>query len=74
MSLIRITNGTVYDPVNGVDGVVQDIWIQDDGGLTFCPDVMRAWCATTRSGSRRIPRSSSRIIRSLKATCPAVEK
>jgi formylmethanofuran dehydrogenase subunit A len=29
MSLLRIANGTVYDPANGVDGVVQDIWIQD---------------------------------------------
>jgi formylmethanofuran dehydrogenase subunit A len=29
MSLLKIANGTVYDPANGVDGVVQDVWIQD---------------------------------------------
>jgi formylmethanofuran dehydrogenase subunit A len=29
MSLLRIANGTVYDPANGIDGVVRDIWIQD---------------------------------------------
>src|SRR6266702_7660691 len=29
MTLLRIENGTVYDPANGIDGVVQDIWIQD---------------------------------------------
>jgi formylmethanofuran dehydrogenase subunit A len=29
MTLLRIANGTVYDPANGVNGLVQDIWIQD---------------------------------------------
>jgi formylmethanofuran dehydrogenase subunit A len=29
MSLVKIANGTVYDPANHVDGVVQDIWIRD---------------------------------------------
>jgi formylmethanofuran dehydrogenase subunit A len=29
MTLLRIANGTVYDPANHVDGVVQDVWIQD---------------------------------------------
>jgi formylmethanofuran dehydrogenase subunit A len=29
MSLFKIANGTVYDPANGVNGVVQDLWIQD---------------------------------------------
>jgi formylmethanofuran dehydrogenase subunit A len=29
MSFLRIANGTVYDPANGIDGVVRDIWIQD---------------------------------------------
>jgi formylmethanofuran dehydrogenase subunit A len=28
-SALRITNGRVYDPANGLDGVVQDICIQD---------------------------------------------
>jgi formylmethanofuran dehydrogenase subunit A len=27
--LIKITGGTVYDPTNGVDGQVRDIWISD---------------------------------------------
>src|SRR6266699_4236619 len=31
MSLFRIANGTLYDPANGIDGVVQDLWIQDEG-------------------------------------------
>ncbi|MCS6852311.1 MAG: formylmethanofuran dehydrogenase subunit A [Gemmataceae bacterium] len=29
MSLFLIANGTVYDPANGIDGVVRDVWIQD---------------------------------------------
>src|SRR6267142_5880132 len=29
MPLLKIANGTVYDPANGVDGVVKDIWIRD---------------------------------------------
>ncbi|MEQ9070607.1 MAG: amidohydrolase family protein [Gimesia chilikensis] len=29
MSLFRIKNGTVYDPANGVNGEVRDLWIQD---------------------------------------------
>src|SRR5258707_441501 len=29
MKLVRIANGTVHDPANNVDGVVQDLWIQD---------------------------------------------
>jgi formylmethanofuran dehydrogenase subunit A len=29
MSLLKITNGTVYDPAHGVDGVTKDIWIRD---------------------------------------------
>src|SRR5947208_1287609 len=29
MSLLKIANGTIYDPANGVNGVVQDLWIQD---------------------------------------------
>ncbi len=30
MPLLKIANGTVYDPINGVNGVVTDLWIQDD--------------------------------------------
>ena len=29
MSSLRITGGTIYDPANGVDGQVGDIWIVD---------------------------------------------
>lgn len=28
--LTRIKGGTIYDPINGIDGVVQDIYIDDD--------------------------------------------
>jgi formylmethanofuran dehydrogenase subunit A len=27
--LLKIANGTVYDPANGIDGQIRDIWIQD---------------------------------------------
>lgn len=29
MALVKIANGTVYDPANGIDGVIMDIWIRD---------------------------------------------
>jgi formylmethanofuran dehydrogenase subunit A len=29
VSLLKIANGTIYDPVHNVDGVIHDIWIQD---------------------------------------------
>jgi formylmethanofuran dehydrogenase subunit A len=29
MTLLKIANGTIYDPANGVDGQVRDLWIQD---------------------------------------------
>lgn len=29
MSLFKVAGGTVYDPKNGIDGEVRDIWIQD---------------------------------------------
>ena len=28
-SLFKIIGGTVYDPVHEVDGLMQDLWIQD---------------------------------------------
>jgi formylmethanofuran dehydrogenase subunit A len=34
--LLKIANGTVYDPANGVDGLVQDLWIQD-GKIVAAP-------------------------------------
>ena len=36
MSLLKIANGTVYDPVHNVKGVVHDIWIQD-GKIVAAP-------------------------------------
>ncbi len=29
MTLLRIKGGTVYDPRNGIDGQVRDVWVQD---------------------------------------------
>jgi formylmethanofuran dehydrogenase subunit A len=29
MPLLKIAGGTVYDPANGIDGAVQDIWVRD---------------------------------------------
>jgi formylmethanofuran dehydrogenase subunit A len=29
MPLLKIAGGTVYDPANNIDGVVQDVWIRD---------------------------------------------
>jgi formylmethanofuran dehydrogenase subunit A len=29
MALLRIAGGTVHDPANGIDGVVQDVWVRD---------------------------------------------
>src|SRR5437763_2111262 len=29
MFILKIANGTLYDPANSVDGVVRDLWIQD---------------------------------------------
>lgn len=29
MSLFKISGGTVYDPANGIDGEVRDLWIED---------------------------------------------
>jgi formylmethanofuran dehydrogenase subunit A len=40
MPLLKIANGTVYDPANGVDGVVKDIWIRD--GKVVEPPVANA--------------------------------
>jgi formylmethanofuran dehydrogenase subunit A len=41
MPLFRIANGKVYDPANEIDGVVRDIWIQEDKvvGAPTDPDV-----------------------------------
>jgi len=35
--MIKITGGKVYDPANGVDGVVKDIFIADDGRVIAQP-------------------------------------
>ncbi len=36
MNLLKIANGTVYDPVQNVDGAVHDIWIQN-GKIVAAP-------------------------------------
>ncbi len=35
-SLLKIAAGTVYDPTNGIDGRVQDVWIED-GRIVAAP-------------------------------------
>jgi formylmethanofuran dehydrogenase subunit A len=40
MALLKIAGGTVYDPANGIDGTVKDIWIQD--GKVVAPPVADA--------------------------------
>ena len=29
-AMLRITNGRIYDPANGIDGVTRDLCVQDD--------------------------------------------
>jgi formylmethanofuran dehydrogenase subunit A len=41
MTLLRIAGGTVYDPANGVDGTIQDIWIRD-GKVAAAPPNVKA--------------------------------
>ncbi|MBI3864255.1 MAG: formylmethanofuran dehydrogenase subunit A [Planctomycetia bacterium] len=41
MGLLKIAGGTVYDPANGIDGVIQDIWVQD-GKIVAAPAGMDA--------------------------------
>src|SRR6478736_154802 len=36
-SLFKISGGTLYDPANGVDGLVRDLWIED-GRFIAAPD------------------------------------
>src|SRR5499427_8540800 len=36
MVLLKIANGNVYDPANGIDGAAEDIWIQD-GKIVWPP-------------------------------------
>jgi formylmethanofuran dehydrogenase subunit A len=42
MTLWRIANGKVYDPANGIDGVVMDLWVQD--GKIVAPPPTNAPC------------------------------
>jgi formylmethanofuran dehydrogenase subunit A len=37
MSILKIANGTIYDPINNLDGVVRDLWIRD-GKIIAPPD------------------------------------
>ena len=38
MSLIKIANGRIYDPTNGIDGALGDIWIRDGQVVTVPED------------------------------------
>ena len=49
--MLKIANGTVYDPANSVDGGVQDIWVQD-GKIVAAPDRRRT-CSPTGHSTRR---------------------
>ncbi len=49
MSILKIANGTVYDPANGVDGVVMDVWIRD--GKVVAPPLGAG--RPSRQGPRR---------------------
>ncbi len=40
MTLLKIANGTVYDPANNIDGVVMDLWVRD--GKMVAPPVADA--------------------------------
>ncbi len=42
MSLLKISNGRIYDPANGIDGEVQDLWIQDGTIVASPGDTIRA--------------------------------
>src|SRR5919108_569741 len=48
MTLFRIANGTVYDPTNGVDGVVQDIWIEGGGNVSGLDSPVEMFDVTPR--------------------------
>jgi len=51
MSLLKIAGGTLYDPTNGVDGEVRDIWIEH-GRVVAAPSKLDA--QTTRAPTRVI--------------------
>ena len=40
--LLKIANGIVHDPANGIDGVVQDLWAQD-GKIVAAPTAPDAY-------------------------------
>jgi formylmethanofuran dehydrogenase subunit A len=46
MTLLKIAGGTIYDPINGVNGVVMDLWIRD--GKIVAPPGPNAPCSPDR--------------------------
>ncbi|HLJ10055.1 MAG TPA: formylmethanofuran dehydrogenase subunit A, partial [Planctomycetaceae bacterium] len=50
MSLLKIAGGSVYDPANSVDGLVQDIWVQD-GKIVAAPAIADVRPARTLDAS-----------------------
>jgi formylmethanofuran dehydrogenase subunit A len=53
MALIKLANGTVHDPANGIDGEVRDIWIEAGKVVAPPTDPTRS-----SSGSTTSPASS----------------
>ena len=47
MTLLKISGGTVYDPINQVDGVVRDIWVED-GKVIAAPQANGSGAAERR--------------------------
>ena len=60
--MLRITNGKVYDPANGVDGVIKDLCIADgriveqvEGGRTIDATGACAACPSMQASSSQLP-------------------
>jgi formylmethanofuran dehydrogenase subunit A len=56
--MVRITGGRVYDPANGVEGVVKDICIDDAGRVVA--DVQAATCDHRRDRDAGVSRRCGR--------------
>ena len=55
MTLLKIANGTVYDPANDIDGVVMDLWVRD--GTIVAPPV-----SDTDASTSTHPEAPTKII------------
>jgi formylmethanofuran dehydrogenase subunit A len=50
MTLLKIANGTIYDPANNIDGQVMDLWVQD-GKIVAAPGPVANAPASPDSGA-----------------------